>query len=387
MTIAVILAAGRSTRAHRDKLTTMIAGEPLLVHTCRVFQYHPEIDGIVIVARKNQLRCIQKTMQAAGITKVISVVAGGQRRQDSTAAGLRAALQFVNKNDVVLLHNGANPFVTDKEICAVIRAARKNDAAGVGRPVTSTLKKVYGNRVVATVSRRDLFLMETPQGLRADILTRCLKKAVSRTEYTDDLMLAEICGVKPVIVPASDCNRKVTTVTDMAYASFVLSKNPPAYRVGLGFDSHCFLQNKKGGVLGGVLVKSMPAVAAESDGDVVLHAIATALSQAIGGGSLGIFAKPILPSRTKKCNSERYVRTILKRVRQKNLRVHSVGVMVECAMPKIDPLVSIMKKSIAKILDINSAFIGITATSGEGLTPYGKGKGIACTAIVSLLGI
>lgn len=362
----------------------MIAGEPLLVHTCRVFQYHPEIDGIVIVARKNQLRCIQKTMQAAGITKVISVVAGGQRRQDSTAAGLRAALQFVNKNDVVLLHNGANPFVTDKEICAVIRAARKNDVAGVGRPVTSTLKKVYGNRVVATVSRRDLFLMETPQGLRADILTRCLKKAVSRTEYTDDLMLAEICGVKPVVVPASDLNHKVTTPADIAYASFILSENPSAYRVGLGFDSHCFLQNKKGGVLGGVFVKNMPAVAAESDGDVILHAIATALSQAIGGGSLGTFAKPL---QTKKCSSKRYVETILKRVRQKNLRVHSVGVMIECAMPKIDPLVSSMKKSIAKILDINSTFIGITATSGEGLTPYGKSKAIACTAIVSLLGI
>lgn len=362
----------------------MIAGQPLLVHTCRVFQYHPEIDGIVIVARENQLRRVQKTIQAAGVTKLISVVAGGQRRQDSTAAGLRAALRFVNKNDIVLLHNGANPFVTDKEITAVIQAARKNGAAGVGRPVTSTLKKTYGNRVVATVPRRDLFLMETPQGLRANLLTQCLKKASSRREYTDDLMLVEACGVKPVIVPASDLNRKVTTPADIAYALFVLSKNPPAYRVGLGFDSHRFLQNKKGGVLGGIFVKNMSATVAASDGDVILHAIATALSQAIGGGSLGTFAKP---TQTKKCNSERYVGTILKRVRQKNLRVHSVGVMVECATPKIDPLVSKLKKSIAEILNIDSAFIGITATSGERLTPYGKSKGIACTAIVSLLGI
>lgn len=362
----------------------MIAGEPLLVHTCRVFQHHPEIDRIVIVARKNQLRRMGKIIQAAGMTKVISVVAGGQRRQDSIAAGLRGALQLVKKNDVVLLHNGANPFATCEEITAVIRAARKNGAAGVGRPVTSTLKRVNGNRVVETVSRRDLFLMETPQGLRADVLTPCIKKATSRTEYTDDLMLAEVCGVKPVIVPASDLNNKITTPSDIAYVSFLLSHTPLQYRVGLGFDSHRFLHGEKGGVLGGIRIKNMPGIAAESDGDVILHAIATALSQAIGGGSLGTFAKP---TQTKKCSSETYVAKILQRVRQRKLRVNSVGVMVECAVPKIDPLASKIKKSIARILDIDPTFIGITATSGEELTPYGKGEGIACTAIVSLLGI
>lgn len=355
----------------------MIAGQPLLVHTCRAFQAHPKIEGIIVVARKNQMRTVVQVLKRAKISKILKIVSGGARRQDSTAAGLSAAASFIKDAGVCILHNGANPFVTPEEITGVIHQTITHGAAGVGRPLSSTLKKVTNGKVVSTIPRSGLFVTETPQGIRSDFLQKCIRKAHSSQEYTDDLMLAEACGIHPVIVPASDHNRKITTDADIENATTRFFFVPPACRVGIGMDSHRFLKGKNGGVLGGVFVKNMPAISAESDGDVVLHALATALSQAMGGGSLGTFAKPL---RTKKCDSAVY----LKKINLKKYRISNVGIMIECALPHIDPLAPQMKQRIASLLKISVDRIGITATSGEKLTPWGKGEGIACTAIVSL---
>lgn len=320
-------------------------------------------------------------VRLAKISKTFTIVAGGMRRQDSTAIGLSAAQKFLQKDGVVLLHNGANPFVSAGEITAVIQKIKKCGAAGVGRPVTSTVKEILHGKVTKTIPRSSLFLMETPQGIRSDFLECCIQKARTQKEYTDDLMLAEACGVQPALVLASEENCKITTEKDLRSAENMLSSLPSGNRVGFGVDQHRFDFTKKGGVLGGLSLKNMPVLHAESDGDVVFHSLATALSQAIAGGSLGTFAAPL---KTKKCSSTLYVQKILKKVREKNYRINNIGIMIECVTPKIDPLVERMRKKIAALLKISSDAIGITATSGEKLTPWGKGEGIQCTVAVSV---
>ena len=99
--------------------------------------------------------------------------------------------------------------------------------------------------------------------------------------------------------------------------------------------------------------------------------------------SLGFYADKICENGVK--DSKKYLEIVLKKLRQQKFKINSLGLMLECKIPKIDPLVPKLKKSLAAILEIDTRRIGITATSGEHLTLFGAGRGIQCFAIVSLL--
>ena len=84
-------------------------------------------------------------------------------------------------------------------------------------------------------------------------------------------------------------------------------------------------------------------------------------------------------------DSKEYLKPLLKKIKKKKLKINSLGVMLECKKPKVDPLVPKLKKSLSEILDLKPARIGITATSGEHMTLFGAGLGVQCFAIVSLV--
>ena len=155
-------------------------------------------------------------------------------------------------------------------------------------------------------------------------------------------------------------------------------------RVGLGQDSHAFEQDgsRKPLVLGGVVFAGHPGLLANSDGDVVLHALFNALSQAVGKRSLGVYADPIC--RRGITDSKEYLRVALDMVRQAGYTINNVGVSIEARRPQIEPMAEQMKASIAGILGVGDDQVGITATSGEGLTAFGRGEGIQVFVIVSL---
>ena len=116
---------------------------------------------------------------------------------------------------------------------------------------------------------------------------------------------------------------------------------------------------------------------------MVLHAIFNALSQAIGEKSLGFYADKECEKGVK--DSKKYLEIILKKIKKQGFKINSLGVMLECKAPQIDPLVSKLKKSLSQILDLPTQKIGITATSGENITIFGQGLGIQCFAIISLV--
>ncbi len=121
---------------------------------------------------------------------------------------------------------------------------------------------------------------------------------------------------------------------------------------------------------------------AESDGDVILHALCNAISGALGGGSLGTYATKMCARGIK--DSKKYLAEVLKKAAAKNWSVNQCSISIEAARPRIDPLASKIKKSLSALLKIPSEKIGITATSGEGLTPFGRGAAIRCQAVVLL---
>lgn len=155
-------------------------------------------------------------------------------------------------------------------------------------------------------------------------------------------------------------------------------------RVGIGQDSHRFIRkDKKRLVLGGVIIPNEKGLEGNSDGDVVLHAIFNALSQAVGKRSIGVYSDKMCGEGIK--DSREYLKLALKMVKESGYRINNIGVMIEAKKPRIEPYVDNMKKNIAGILIITQDMIGITATSGEGLTAFGRGMGIQAFAIATVI--
>jgi len=136
-------------------------------------------------------------------------------------------------------------------------------------------------------------------------------------------------------------------------------------------------------MLGGVRISESGGLEANSDGDVVLHAIFNALSQAVGGRSLGHYADPLY--RRGVTDSREYLKVAIGLVRDAGYRVHNLGVMIEAAVPRApEEKIDEMQTSIAELAEVAPGDVGITFTSGEGLTSFGRGEGILVQVIVSL---
>jgi 2-C-methyl-D-erythritol 2,4-cyclodiphosphate synthase len=161
-------------------------------------------------------------------------------------------------------------------------------------------------------------------------------------------------------------------------------------RIGLGQDSHRFADSvkdsKKPLILGGVRISENGGLLGNSDTDVILHSLCNALSSAIGGDSLATWSDEMCFKKGIK-DSKKYVEYVFKKVKQKKYRVVNVSICVEAKKPNIElETVQKIKETIASLLEIKKEQVGLTFTSGEGLTPFGQGKGIQSIAQVLLHG-
>lgn len=150
-------------------------------------------------------------------------------------------------------------------------------------------------------------------------------------------------------------------------------------KAAIGQDSHRFEESPgKPLILGGVVFPGEPGLLANSDGDVVLHAITNAVSGITGQNILGKIADEMC--RSGITDSAEYLRKALEFLHG---RVSHVSLSMECLRPKISPMIPAMREKIAELLGVESAAIGITATTGEGLTDCGKGLGISVLCILT----
>lgn len=386
MNYAIILGGGKSSRMGKggDKLFLPIHGKPLIYYTLMHFNDHPEIDEIIVaIGKKNQAKLSEMVKQYR-FKKVKQIVLGGTKRQESFFNAFNALPKKIKKDDIVLVHNAANPLVSSHEIAETIHHSKDVGACIVGHFINATVKEVSGMHVLKTHNRDQLFAAETPQAAKYGNFLRAIDAAKKRNlNVTDEAMLLEAIEQKIVYIEASENNFKITREVDFNKLKAVMGELPEDIRVGIGQDSHEFDKTLKGLMLGGFLIPDQPKLKANSDGDVVLHAIFNAISQAIGERSIGFYADKICEKGVT--DSSKYLEVILKKAKKQGWRINNVGVMIECAKPKIDPLNSKIKKSLAAILDVDSAKVGITATTGEKLTSFGKGLGVQCFAIVSLV--
>lgn len=156
---------------------------------------------------------------------------------------------------------------------------------------------------------------------------------------------------------------------------------PVRVRTGLGQDSHRFHteNSTKPLILGGVVFDGQPGLVGNSDADVVLHAITNAVSGVTGVNVLGAVSDAMCQAGIT--DSRAYLQEALKHLG--SLHISHVSISLECARPKISPRIADMRDSIAGIMGIDGRDIGISATTGEGLTAFGRGEGIAVLALVT----
>ena len=225
--LAILVAAGRGERmgAARAKAFLPLAGRPMLARSAEPFQAASSVGAIVAVVPAEEIENARALL--AGLSKLRAVVAGGARRQDSVLEGMKQAPEGFA--DVVLVHDAARPFVEPELIEAVAKAAAVHGAALPVLPVVDTLKRLRGDRVVATIDRSDLGAAQTPQGFRFELLTRAYAQAFrDHVSVTDEAMAVERLGESVAVVAGSARNRKLTTPEDMAWAEALLREEARA---------------------------------------------------------------------------------------------------------------------------------------------------------------
>ena len=203
-----------------DKLFAPLAGRPLLAHSLDAFQRCPAVERVVLVLSERNRRQGEALVEGGAFSKVEAVCLGGGRRQDSVRAGL-SALEGLAPHDWVVVHDGARPLVTPALIEAGLAAACETGAAACAVPVQDTVKEVdEGGLVRKTLDRERLWLVQTPQVFRYDMLRDAHRRG--RAYATDDASLVEALGQRVRLYVGSRRNLKVTTPQDLALAEALL---------------------------------------------------------------------------------------------------------------------------------------------------------------------
>jgi 2-C-methyl-D-erythritol 4-phosphate cytidylyltransferase len=217
---AVIVAAGSSRRMGGvDKMFALLGGEPVLVRVVDVFQECEAVDQVVVVMNESSFKQGQELISERRWPKVTDVCAGGARRQDSVLAGLNR----LGGCDWAVIHDGARPLVTAVLIERGLEAAKETGAAIAAVPVTDTIKVAGDDRIVnQTLSRQNLWAVQTPQVFSLDIITGAYKRAIGNV--TDDASLVEQAGCKVKLYMGSYDNIKITTPDDLVSAEVLWQK-------------------------------------------------------------------------------------------------------------------------------------------------------------------
>ena len=217
---AVVAAAGSSTRAGRDKLFSLLGGESVLARTLRVLDDSEWIDEIIVVTRPEKIPEAAELCRACGIVKVTKILCGGETRTQSVLCGVS---ETDRRAELIAVHDGARPLVTEKIIEDAVHAAVLYQAAAPAVPVKDTVKRADKGVVSETLPRDEIFAVQTPQIFCADLIKAALTKAVQDgAAPTDDCMAVEALGVPVHLTQGSEENIKITTPPDFRLAELIL---------------------------------------------------------------------------------------------------------------------------------------------------------------------
>ena len=381
-TAAIIVAAGRGLRAGGGgpKQYRSIGGKTVLSRAMEPFCSHPDVFAVQPVRNPDDADIFD---QAVSHLTYQTPVNGGATRQASVRAGLEALASHAP--DIVLIHDAARAFVTDKVISRAIDSALITGAAIPVVPVTDTIKVVDGSgAITATPDRAGLRIAQTPQAFRFDVILEAHRRAAreGRDDFTDDAAIAEWAGLTVTTFEGDVANMKLTTPEDFAREEARLGAMLGDIRTGTGYDVHA-LTDGDHLMLCGVRVPFNRGFLAHSDGDVGLHAIVDAILGALADGDIGSHFPPSDP-KWKGAASDQFLKHAVSLVHQRGGRIANLEVTMICEAPKIGPLRDAMRAKIAEITGLPQSRIAVKATTSERLGFTGRQEGIAATAAATV---
>jgi 2-C-methyl-D-erythritol 4-phosphate cytidylyltransferase / 2-C-methyl-D-erythritol 2,4-cyclodiphosphate synthase len=372
-TVVVVVAAGSSARFGEDKLAVPLGGRTVLERALASVRAPLPDAPVCLVVRADHVEAARARWQAEGVR----VVAGGAHRQDSVRLGVEALAPA--DDAVVLIHDGARPFVPAEDVLRVADAARRHGAALLVAPIVDTIKRLRVDETVdATVPRERLARALTPQAFRARVLRDAWAHA-SDEHWTDEAALIERQGGEVKAVAGDARNVKMTHPSDLAIASGVLGRKP---RVGHGVDVHPFAPGRVLWLCG-VKFPGEAGLAGHSDADAALHAVTDAILGACGAGDIGEHFPPG-DARWQDAPSEGFVRHALALAAERGLRIVNCDLSLLLEKPRIGPHREAMCARLAEILGLPPGQVNVKATTCEGLGFIGRGEGVMAQAVVML---
>jgi 2-C-methyl-D-erythritol 4-phosphate cytidylyltransferase/2-C-methyl-D-erythritol 2,4-cyclodiphosphate synthase len=383
----IVVAAGSGTRlaAGAPKAFVGIDGRSILQHALDGVFSAAAAQVVIVAPRGREGDALSEALAAAGDRRdLVSVVAGGDTRQASVAAGLAALWADV---DIVLVHDAARA-LTPPEVFERVVAAIAGGAAGAipVLPVVDTLKRVAGDEIVAAVDRAELAAAQTPQGFRRDVLDAAYAAAVA--DFTDDAALVAEAGHAVAAVPGDPLAFKITNPADLERARHLITEpaglaaahlesRPAIARVGVGTDVHAF--GGEGTLwLAGLEWPGETPLSGHSDGDAVAHAIVDALLAAAGIGDIGTHFGTDHPEYAG-AHADAFLTRTTALLGEAGWRIGNVSVQVQANRPRFSGRRAEAERALSAAL--GGAPVSVSATTTDGLGFTGQGEGVSAFAV------
>ncbi len=381
---AIVAAGGRGARlgADRPKQFLEIDGRSILEMSIAALAASDRIQEIVVALPEDYLAAVANSLQGS-VKTPLRFVAGGTRRQDSVA---NAFARTSGQADVILIHDAARPFVTQDVIGRAIDGAASHGAAIVALAVRDTVKQAGaaladGSRSIqATIPRDGVFLAQTPQAFRRDVLARALSEG-ARVNATDEAMLVERLGLPVHVVEGDPRNVKITTPQDLAAAKAATLQ--ASIRIGNGYDLHRLVAGRPL-ILGGVTIPFELGLEGHSDADIVCHAVTDAVLGAAGVGDIGRMF-PDTDAKWKGADSIALLTGAIAKVHEAGYRVSNVDVTVIAQKPKLLPYLEAMRANLAAALGVEIGAVSVKGKTNEGVESMGRSESMACHAVALLV--
>lgn len=366
MVAALIAAGGSSRRMGTNKLLIKLGNEYVLEKTLKVFNDCKEVDAVILATDNEELKDIAKKT----VSKQLFFAPAGNERQYS----VRNGLEYIGDEDIVLIHDGARPFVTEDIIHRCIDSAKAFGSGVAAIPVYDSLKRADDEMVVSeTVDRSGMYAMQTPQAF----VGRLIKQAHTQDAFgTDDAYLVETMGEKVKLVLGHKNNIKLTTKEDIPKMS---------YRIGQGYDVHKLVTGRDL-ILCGIKIPYEYGLDGHSDADVAVHALMDAMLGAVGGYDIGRLF-PDNDNSFKGISSMILLEKVAEHLKTSGYELVNCDVTIIAQKPKLLPYIDEMRNNLAKCLNVPVEDVNVKATTTEHLGFEGRGEGISSMAVVMIKGI
>ena len=370
-TVAIIVAAGRGTRAGGDlpKQWQMLNGQPVLAHTLAAFAGLPRV---LVIHPDDRAR-------AEAIAGDAQIVEGGATRNASV---MNALLALEGRGVAhVLIHDGARPLVSAAVIDRVRGALEASPAAAPALAVTDALWTGTQGLVSGTRDRTGLYRAQTPQGFHYDAILAAHRAHPGGA--ADDVEVARAAGLAVTIVEGDENNLKLTFPGDFDRAAAIMKGRGMDLRLGNGFDVHAFCEGDHVWLCG-VKVPHGKGLLGHSDADVGMHALTDAIYGALAMGDIGRHFPPSDPQ-WKGAESHIFLRHAAELARSHGYAIANCDVTLICERPKIGPHAEAMRTALADIMGVEIGRVSVKATTSEQLGFTGREEGIAAIATAALM--